>query len=489
MAENKRLILPGFLSHDACKELEFIHKSCSTVGYRPHVFSTTLAHLIATNSAYLIMPFIPIRERLKEAIEDFFGCQYELSVEFTGLISWTKGASIGWHSDDNRPYLKQRHYAAVCYLNNYGEDFKGGLFHFQEGEPNTIVPKIGDAILYTADECNVHCVDEITDGERCTLTLWFTRDSAHNEDAKLINQISDRLYMYMNIRMDEDSNSDSFLASQVKGFMLPDSHSEMVEELSLSENVGNLKPFGNLNHSSYSIARDWLPLPASSNMYWVNPEDLTSEETYDPLVNSRYNTLQEQSGFDIRWARLSLLGFELHFEKAWNNLKEREASMQPTNNDLITYSIDALHQPLGLKSFGIELPELFINSLHALQVVQFYHWKVHKQSCYCINEDDRNVSEAEAFREASARYQDSQIQESNRSKQLLSEKSDMQKRQLATFNMDSCIVSIEEKHKFRSEDFVQACCDWKHYVCTLIRALLTSFPHWKANDMIFPVPS
>ena len=43
------------------KELEFIHKSNSTVGYRPNVFSTTLSHLIATNSSHFIIPFIPIR--------------------------------------------------------------------------------------------------------------------------------------------------------------------------------------------------------------------------------------------------------------------------------------------------------------------------------------------------------------------------------------------------------------------------------------------
>ena len=30
-------------------------------------------------------------------------------------ISWCRGASIGWHSDDNRPYLKQRHFT-VSYL-------------------------------------------------------------------------------------------------------------------------------------------------------------------------------------------------------------------------------------------------------------------------------------------------------------------------------------------------------------------------------------
>lgn len=108
--QRRRLILGNFLTPEECRELEFIHKSCCTVGYRPNVFSTTLLHLVATNSAHLIMPFVPIRERLKEKAEEFFGCDYELFVEFTGLISWTKGASIGWHSDDNRPYLKQREF-------------------------------------------------------------------------------------------------------------------------------------------------------------------------------------------------------------------------------------------------------------------------------------------------------------------------------------------------------------------------------------------
>lgn len=32
---------------------------------------------------------------------------------------------------------------AVCYLNSYGKDFEGGLFHFQDGEPKTIAPMVG----------------------------------------------------------------------------------------------------------------------------------------------------------------------------------------------------------------------------------------------------------------------------------------------------------------------------------------------------------
>ncbi|KAF8081456.1 hypothetical protein N665_0885s0003 [Sinapis alba] len=188
--EHPRLILHNFISPEECKELEFIHKSCSTVGYRPNVFSTTLSHLIATNSPHLLIPFVSIRERLKEKMEETFGCEFELFIEFTGLISWCRGASIGWHSDDNRQYLKQRDFSAVCYLNSYGKDFKGGLFRFQSGEPATVAPSVGDVIMYTADDRNIHSVDEVTDGERLTLAMWFTRDSSHDEDSKLISRLS-----------------------------------------------------------------------------------------------------------------------------------------------------------------------------------------------------------------------------------------------------------------------------------------------------------
>ncbi|KAJ4710153.1 2-oxoglutarate (2OG) and Fe(II)-dependent oxygenase superfamily protein [Melia azedarach] len=224
------------------QELEFIHKSCSTVGYRPNVFSTTLSHLVATNSSHFIIPFVPIRERLKEKVEEFFGCEYELVVEFTGLISWTKGASIGWHSDDNRHYLKQRDFTAVCYLNNYGEDFEGGLFNFQHGEPKTIAPVSGDVVIYTADNRNIHSVDEVTLGERLTLTLWFSRDSSHDEDAKLISLLSQ-----------------------------------------------------NLLHGSDNASKLCLPLPASSNMYWFAPNQASHDELGFNICCARLNVL----GYDI----------------------------------------------------------------------------------------------------------------------------------------------------------------------------------------------
>ncbi|CAN6465685.1 unnamed protein product [Victoria cruziana] len=261
--DRSRLILRDFVSLDLCKELEFIHKSCGTIGYRDSVLSTTLPHLIATGCGHLIMPFVAIRERLKEKVEEFFGCEYELFIEFTGLISWTNGSKIGWHSDDNRPYLKQRHFATV--------------------------------VVYTADVRNVHCVDEITYGERLTLALWFTRDSAHDEDAKILDLLS-QIYL-----------------------------------------------------DCHNVPDPRLPVPASSNMYWFS---LVPESS-------------QKLGFDIRWARVYILGYNFYL----NNLN---SSIKLNSSDEV---LELLNKPLLLVKDGYRLERQFSDSLQALQVVQFYLWR------------------------------------------------------------------------------------------------------------------
>lgn len=107
----RRAVCDGIVDKAQCEELIFVQTSCSAVGYRPWVQSTTLHQLVATDMASLLVPFLPVRETIRDLVEESFGCECELSIEFTGLVSWGPGAAIGWHSDSNRPYLKQRHFA------------------------------------------------------------------------------------------------------------------------------------------------------------------------------------------------------------------------------------------------------------------------------------------------------------------------------------------------------------------------------------------
>ena len=91
-----------------------------------------------------------------------------------------------------RPYLQQRSHAAVCYLNTAGVDFEGGAFRFQgPAPPHTqqqqleVLAAPGRVVAYSADE--VHSVSRLAaGGERHTLTLWFTEDPQHCEDASLL---------------------------------------------------------------------------------------------------------------------------------------------------------------------------------------------------------------------------------------------------------------------------------------------------------------
>ncbi|KAK9118034.1 hypothetical protein Scep_016127 [Stephania cephalantha] len=390
-----RLHLHNFLSLQTCKELEFIHNSCSTVGYRPNVFSTTLSHLIATNCAHLILPFVPIRDRVKEKVEEFFGCEFELFVEFTGLISWCKGSSIGWHSDDSRSYLKQRDFTAVCYLNNQGKDFNGGGLHFQSGKPSTFLPVAGDVVIYTADSRNIHCVDEITAGERLTLNLWFSRDASHDEDRKLIA-----------------------LLGQCIGLDI------------------EVKP------SSY------LPLPASCNMYWFSAAEAPGQ----------------QSGFGISWARLYVLGYTFYFH---------EDEIRSSTSTSECHLLELLAKPLRLAR-GSEIYEKeFINSLHALQVVQFYYWQTSELQKITAENEDLSIL---LLKQALPEMRNS-LKSVNLGDEVLA---------ATVFGHKSCVVN---KHLvFDWAGFFAAVVAWESYSAELYKKLCASLPHWISHESIFCVP-
>lgn len=67
-----------------------------------------------------------------------------------------------------------------------GCDFQGGTFCFQAGAvPLRVEPAAGMLLIYTADDSNVHSVEEVTSGERSTLAMWFTMDPEHQEDKKV----------------------------------------------------------------------------------------------------------------------------------------------------------------------------------------------------------------------------------------------------------------------------------------------------------------
>ncbi|GIL97878.1 hypothetical protein Vretimale_3407 [Volvox reticuliferus] len=117
-------------------------------------------------------------------------------------MGWARGAMLGWHHDANREYLSQRHLSAVLYLNTQGEDFGAGDFRFKDGpEPLRVAPRVGRLVAYTADRRNVHCVEEVAWGERCTLTCWFSLDPSASEDPPVLQRLCRNLTTWRSLHV------------------------------------------------------------------------------------------------------------------------------------------------------------------------------------------------------------------------------------------------------------------------------------------------
>lgn len=275
----------------------------------------------------------------------------------------------------------------MCYLNNHGKDYKGGILRFQDGEPSSIVPVAGDVVIYSADNRNVHCVDEVTEGERLTLTLWFTRDSVFDEDPKLLTFLSQTSLSY------EPADQNSY-----------------------------------------------IPLPASDNMYWFS---------YD------------QSGFDIRWARVHILGFSFRTSSG-----EDGTSVAPAEDD----PIELLGKPLRLGRGDDVFGKIFANSLHALQVVQFYYWKAPELAA----RRKQTTGDSETVCHPI-------IQQSRGTELPLPCNHGLAQTILGSYN------NVE--FAFEWNDFVLAVATWENYSEELRRKLSTFLPYWLSNETIFVVNS
>ncbi|KAH9625060.1 hypothetical protein KSS87_010550 [Heliosperma pusillum] len=269
-------------------------------------------------------------------------------------------------------------------ISRYGENFSGGIFHFQDGEPANYVPMAGDLVMYSADDRNMHCVDEITDGERLTLTIWFSRNSSYDEDVKLISLVD--------------------------------------------RSVSSNEP------------APCIPLPGSSNMYWFS-----SEQGSDQL-----------QGFDIRYARLVSLGYDI--------------SCYEMNS--ATDISDVFSEPLRLAKGDTLFNKRFANLLHAMQAVQFYYW------------NRTNLLQSEGVRNAGNITQLSEAQKQDVCN-LRSSLSRSMKLDASIFCYSSS-RTIGYTH-FDEESFSTSLTSWEEYTSKLHEQLIVHLPFWKEYKSLFSV--
>jgi hypothetical protein len=100
-SQGARQLRPAALPLALCRELVCITHALAVVGYRPCVRSLTLHELLRAQPQ--LLPVVAAaRQIVLEAVEAAFDCCCAVWPETTSLISWTAGAALGWHADNNR---------------------------------------------------------------------------------------------------------------------------------------------------------------------------------------------------------------------------------------------------------------------------------------------------------------------------------------------------------------------------------------------------
>ncbi|CAA3011773.1 Hypothetical predicted protein [Olea europaea subsp. europaea] len=235
---------------------------------------------------------------------------------------------------------------------------------------------------------------QIMDGERITLTLWFSRDASHDEDAKLISLLSDQSL-----------------------------------------------------HSSKTDFASCLPVAASNKMYWFPPEEASDF----------------QSGYDIRCARLHVLGLDLYFSDEESSLSALDSSH---------YLAELLKESLQLARGDELLVWKFVNILHAVQVVQFCHWNASE-----LKSTELKVSSTDVIPLSKSQ----QLKINCQNVVLLKDP------QLAKTFFGGVTGGNNMQRSFDLDwfSFSAGVSKWDAYICKLQKEMLMSLPCWRRHQSIF----
>ena len=177
-----RRVLDDVLTADECAELIFAQRSSCNNGYMPRVTVARFFEMARCESLELGAPALAsAREKIRDLIEAEADDAVLVHFEWSAIVCWRAGASLNAHFDRNRPYLKQRHWSAVVYLNdaNAASDdessddgldaalpaFSGGALHFEE-PALTVNPRRGRCVLFSSGDENMHRVSRVERGER-----------------------------------------------------------------------------------------------------------------------------------------------------------------------------------------------------------------------------------------------------------------------------------------------------------------------------------
>lgn len=178
----------------------------------------------------------------------------------------------------------------------------------------------------------------------------------------------------------------------------------------------------------------------------------------------------DQSGFDIRCARVHILGFSFH---ASSDEESNSASVAPAEDP-----IELLGKPLRLGRGNDVFGKIFANSLHALQplnqVVQFYYFKALELAKR--RKHTTVVSETVC-------YPTIQVQQSSGTELPLPCNHALAQTIFGSYGNTELEFTLEW------DNFMLAVDMWENYSEELKRKLSTLLPYWLSSETIFDVDS
>nr|CAB3264556.1 2-oxoglutarate and iron-dependent oxygenase domain-containing protein 3-like [Phallusia mammillata] len=132
-----------------------------------------------------------VKNKIKGAVTNEFGVdpvnlfltKPTFFSKMTSKPAYTKHDEY-WHSHIDKVQYGSFDYTSLLYLSDYGSDFEGGRFVFDD-KNDTIEPKLGRVSFFTSGSENPHHVEKVIDGTRYAMTVSFTCDPKHSIENSL----------------------------------------------------------------------------------------------------------------------------------------------------------------------------------------------------------------------------------------------------------------------------------------------------------------
>ncbi|XP_037029477.1 2-oxoglutarate and iron-dependent oxygenase domain-containing protein 3-like [Bradysia coprophila] len=155
-------------------------------------------------SSGAITTYRDVKTKISNAISERFGINVEALYlthpTFFSRITNVTAKTVHdeyWHPHVDKETYGSFHYTSLLYLSDFGKDFNGGRFVFEDGAEHnktlyTIEPKKGRVSIFTSGAENLHYVEKVTDGSRFAITISFSCDKESAiTDPQYINDIDD----------------------------------------------------------------------------------------------------------------------------------------------------------------------------------------------------------------------------------------------------------------------------------------------------------